>query len=348
VEAASGKNSLLSSDEWEDVVSSGKAKNRLKAAEMTSVVSIAPGQGTMSKPTSTPKQHKPINKIKPSAPQVAVAPSSIPPVLEFVEEKNTDAEQALSEVDQRTAGHAVIDYKLPRQLHQDISPAPLMSHTNPIWTIVQDMREQRMSLCQSLRQYVFVHAAVIEGALMMVDEERELWGECMANEESPESVRVLNISEGEGRSDDTDIRKTPSKNPDSMEIHSVGRTQGSRDRTRSFPAVDMRSSASGNQMHHSSSSVVSLSPSKWKRGPSPTELLREDKSGIISFPKRPSIKRRTLSDEKSLTAFDLAAGAPQFFPGETGGVSTVEGGDMTRLGMGPMTPEWNGPSPTAK
>lgn len=30
-----------------------------------------------------------------------------------------------------------------------------------------------MSLCQSLRQYVFVHAAVIEGALIIVDEERE-------------------------------------------------------------------------------------------------------------------------------------------------------------------------------
>ncbi|KAG1825499.1 protein-tyrosine phosphatase-like protein, partial [Suillus subaureus] len=69
----------------------------------------------------------------------------------------------------RTGGFIAVD-ALPRQLHQDVSPAPLMSHNNPISTIVQDMREQRMSLCQSLRQYVFVHAAVIEGALMMVDE----------------------------------------------------------------------------------------------------------------------------------------------------------------------------------
>jgi len=43
-----------------------------------------------------------------------------------------------------------------------------------VWQVVHDMREQRMSLCQSLRQYVFVHAAVIEGALMIVDEEREV------------------------------------------------------------------------------------------------------------------------------------------------------------------------------
>ncbi|KAG1810001.1 uncharacterized protein HD556DRAFT_1224172 [Suillus plorans] len=188
------------------------------------------------------------------------------------------------------SGCAVIDYKLPRQLHQDLSPAPLMSHTNPIWTVVQDMREQRMSLCQSLRQYVFVHAAVIEGALMIMDEERGL------------------------------------------------RTQGSR--TRSFPVVDIPSSASGSQMHHTSSS-----PSKWKRGPSPTELLREDKSGTISFAKRPSIKPRTFSDEKVLTGFELAAGAPQVLPGGTGGVSKVESGST---GMGHMTPEWSGPSATAR
>ncbi|KAG0706258.1 hypothetical protein DFH29DRAFT_1025005 [Suillus ampliporus] len=42
------------------------------------------------------------------------------------------------------------------RLHQDLSPSPLIAHANPIWTVVQDMREQRMSLCQSLRQCVRV------------------------------------------------------------------------------------------------------------------------------------------------------------------------------------------------
>ena len=37
---------------------------------------------------------------------------------------------------------------------------------------MEDMHEQQMSLCQSLRQYVFVHRAIIEGALMIVDEEK--------------------------------------------------------------------------------------------------------------------------------------------------------------------------------
>ncbi len=50
----------------------------------------------------------------------------------------------------------------------------LTSFEDPVWEVVQDMREQRMSLCQSLRQYVFVHAAIIEGALMVVDEENEI------------------------------------------------------------------------------------------------------------------------------------------------------------------------------
>lgn len=63
--------------------------------------------------------------------------------------------------------------KEPRRLHDDRSPVELSTFEEPIWEVVQDMREQRMSLCQSLRQYVFVHAAIVEGALMIVDEERQ-------------------------------------------------------------------------------------------------------------------------------------------------------------------------------
>jgi len=69
---------------------------------------------------------------------------------------------------------SIVDYKEPRPLHADISPPALSTYEEPVWQVVHDMREQRMSLCQSLRQYVFVHAAVIEGALMIVDEEREV------------------------------------------------------------------------------------------------------------------------------------------------------------------------------
>lgn len=73
-----------------------------------------------------------------------------------------------------SASATTIDYKKPRALHGTATPPNLTSFEEPICEVVQDMREQRMSLCQSLRQYVFVHAAVLEGALMIVDEEREL------------------------------------------------------------------------------------------------------------------------------------------------------------------------------
>ncbi|KAJ7630392.1 hypothetical protein FB45DRAFT_1027618 [Roridomyces roridus] len=67
-----------------------------------------------------------------------------------------------------------VDYKEPRVLHRrgGAGPVRLSQFEDPIWEVLQDMREQRMSLCQSLRQYVFVHAAIVEGALMVVDEER--------------------------------------------------------------------------------------------------------------------------------------------------------------------------------
>jgi tyrosine-protein phosphatase 2/3 len=41
---------------------------------------------------------------------------------------------------------------------------------DPIQNVLEDMRQQRMSLCQSLRQYVFVHLAILEGALSILDE----------------------------------------------------------------------------------------------------------------------------------------------------------------------------------
>ena len=68
-----------------------------------------------------------------------------------------------------------VDNRRPRPLHVETSglPVPLSTLQEPIWEVIQDMREQRMSLCQTLRQYVFVHAAVIQGALAIVDEERK-------------------------------------------------------------------------------------------------------------------------------------------------------------------------------
>ncbi|KAG8961398.1 hypothetical protein FRC03_005410 [Tulasnella sp. 419] len=53
------------------------------------------------------------------------------------------------------------------------TPSPLSLLDEPVRQVLEDMREQRMSMCQSLRQYVFVHRVIVEGALALVDEERD-------------------------------------------------------------------------------------------------------------------------------------------------------------------------------
>lgn len=120
------------------------------------------------------------------------------------------------------------DFVEPRQLHKDDSPSRLSTFDEPIREVLEDMREQRMSLCQSLRQYVFVHNAIIEGSLRIIDEER----------------RRAGIAE-----DDLD-----------------------------FNAL--------NALPEVTSTVTS-----GKRGPSPTELSKEDKKGDLALAKRPSFRR---------------------------------------------------------
>jgi protein-tyrosine phosphatase len=135
-----------------------------------------------------------------------------------------------------------VDYKEPRPLHGYFSPVALTTYEEPIWQVVQDMREQRMSLCQSLRQYVFVHAAIIEGALMVVDEENERLRKG-GKEEVGKKGKRQRIKSGVTNSDC------------------------------SAPTQNSSGSAMG------------------KRGASPTELLKKDKTGEVSLSKRPSVKR---------------------------------------------------------
>ncbi|KAF8203735.1 hypothetical protein BJ912DRAFT_940942 [Pholiota molesta] len=160
----------------------------------------------------------------------------------------------------------MFDYKEPRPLHELYTPPPLTSFDEPIWEVVQDMREQRMSLCQSLRQYVFVHAAIIEGALMVLDEENEIADGLRPRQPSPP-----------GRSKE--------------------RTQHCQSESSSnsqHPAPHFRSTES----LASSSSSYSFG----KRPSTPTELPKEDKAGEMILSKRPSIKRKNRSGDVALRA----------------------------------------------
>jgi protein-tyrosine phosphatase len=139
----------------------------------------------------------------------------------------------------------------------------------PIHRVIEDMREQRMSLCQSLRQYVFVHRAVIEGVLMLIDEERKLYG---------------------GKTwKDTDLE-------DLSKFVSA--------RLSAVPAEESGDAGASGQ--ESKSSMVPSS--QGKRRASPTELPKEDRRGDMRMSKRPSIKRTQRSTDNS-SCEDVVAAA---------------------------------------
>ncbi|PPQ95649.1 hypothetical protein CVT26_008678 [Gymnopilus dilepis] len=164
------------------------------------------------------------------------------------------------------------DYKEPRPLHEDFTPPPLTTFEDPIWEVVQDMREQRMSLCQSLRQYVFVHAAIIEGALMVLDEEKEIAEGLRA----PRTVYP---------STDADRQQSVSNTP-SIQLHPPS--------GHPYPPNNSHD-ASTLPSASASASTVSLG----KRGGSPMEFSKEDhnKDDDVLLSKRPSIKRKQRSGD---------------------------------------------------
>ncbi|WWC89099.1 uncharacterized protein L201_004017 [Kwoniella dendrophila CBS 6074] len=53
------------------------------------------------------------------------------------------------------------------------TPSPISEMKDPVASVLEGMRVQRMSLVQSLRQYLFVHRAIIHNYLHILDEEKE-------------------------------------------------------------------------------------------------------------------------------------------------------------------------------
>ncbi|KAF9569789.1 hypothetical protein CPC08DRAFT_756770 [Agrocybe pediades] len=176
------------------------------------------------------------------------------------------------------------DYKEPRRLHEDKTPPPLSSFDDPIWEVVQDMREQRMSLCQSLRQYVFVHAAIIEGSLMVLDEEKEI----------AEGLKPRALNDNQSGSSPTTAMSDDAVSSSQSQSRSPSSASRSKGYTHPYSSQEVAAAAS--------SSSLSIG----KRGASPTELTKEDVEGELMLSKRPSIKRKQRSGEDMTKAEEHA------------------------------------------
>ena len=196
---------------------------------------------------------------------------------------------------QSKSGHSppAFYYTRPRQLHDDRhSPVLLSTLDEPIHRVIEDMREQRMSLCQSLRQYVFVHRAVIEGVLMLVDEDRTVHGKAWKDNELEELTKSV--------SERFPIDLTrPAASSESGSIEWAADAVMSAEGT-SGPAYSITSSSEG------SKSYMEVSPLKSKRRASPTELPKEDKRGDMRMPKRPIIKGALHNNDEYLPEFAAA------------------------------------------
>ncbi|CDO69835.1 hypothetical protein BN946_scf184803.g33 [Trametes cinnabarina] len=217
------------------------------------------------------------------------------------------------------------DLKEPRKLHDDSSPPLLSTYDEPIRRVIEDMREQRMSLCQSLRQYVFVHRAIIEGALMIVDEEKR------REKEEGEGAADMgtNASKAQLESGPLSAARRPSVPPlapmakntaqdgvqhgPALGSSTLGSpfqpSDGEREvgRKRSVPEF-----VSTNTIIEGVVSPPSdASPGRHKRVASPMELTKEDVLDGILLTKRPSVKRRQRPSDVSgpRPQFDSATGA---------------------------------------
>ena len=184
------------------------------------------------------------------------------------------------------------DYADPRAMFVDEETPPLLStFGEPIRRILEDMREQRMSLCQSLRQYVFVHRAIIEGSLKIVDEEREREKEAKSTRRKYADAHVL-----QRRPSLSEVRHTTSYT-EQVSAHMDMQSAMQPIQFVSNPLLTAGSSASISASDHSS--VGFFMPIRnAKRNASPTELVEEDTIGDSDLSKRPSTKRRHTEDVK--------------------------------------------------
>lgn len=163
-------------------------------------------------------------------------------------------------------------------------PSPLATLDEPVRQVLEGMREQRMSMCQSLRQYVFVHRAIVEGAMDIVDEFNVSVDEDPLGAEAPRVPSPVKM--------DISVPHTPNVIPPAF-IHPESPTSPLSRRDTPF---------SLGSLPPPPSSADFLRPSGVgsKRLASPTELLRTDVRGEHTIAKRPSLKRINKSYDSNI------------------------------------------------
>ncbi|KAG8894983.1 hypothetical protein FRC00_008200 [Tulasnella sp. 408] len=168
------------------------------------------------------------------------------------------------------------------------SPSPISELDEPVRQVLEGIREQRMSMCQSLRQYVFVHQAILEGALQIVDEVKADLESGRTDEGNAEPSGALPFTQAAG--------KLPP--PKTISLLS------------SIPAPPPPPPPPPPPLHLGSLPVNALSrltaPTTGsilgnKRLASPTELQRVDARGAShTIHKRPSLKRINRSFDSNM------------------------------------------------
>ncbi|KAG8921821.1 hypothetical protein FRC00_008194 [Tulasnella sp. 408] len=168
-------------------------------------------------------------------------------------------------------------------------PTPIGDLDEPVRQVLEGIREQRMSMCQSLRQYVFVHQAILEGALQIVDEVKADLESGQTDEGSAEASGTLPFTQAAGK-------LPPPKT--TLSLFS------------SIPVPPPPPPPPPPPLHLGSLSVNALSrltaPTTGsiignKRLASPTELQRVDAQGAShTIHKRPSLKRINRSFDSNM------------------------------------------------
>ncbi|ORX35662.1 hypothetical protein BD324DRAFT_652210 [Kockovaella imperatae] len=210
--------------------------------------------------------------------------------------------------------------------HREPSPIHSLDGSSPVATVLEGMRVQRMSLVQSLRQYIFVHRAIIHAYLNMIDNDR-LRGK------SPSSLASDVGTNPSMSSTTTFAPKTESTTATSLTSASTADDTSMRSGVSTKGGAPPPPAAAGT----GAPSDEEMEPHK--RRASPTELTMSAENSpigpgsrpVLGLTKRPSSKKMRASDSSLMgaTPLDLSsqakATATSTSTSTTGGAAKIAG-----------------------